>query len=173
MKTGQSLKQTAIQATHFVKILSAVCQETEPRRMKMNAISTKSRSMKMETITTKLVAAGLLFLFTILSGVWLSNSGKPLNSVIFTIHKLIALATVILIVMSVYNLYKALALRTFVELAVITATGLLFLALIITGALLSRNVPLPGAILRVHQVAPLLALVSSAITVYLLASGKS
>jgi hypothetical protein len=92
------------------------------------------------------------------------------NVLVFTIHKLIALATVIAIAMSVYHLYQALDLRTLIELAVIVSTGLLFLALFITGALLSRDTPLPAAILRVHQVAPLLALVSATMTIYLLAS---
>lgn len=127
----------------------------------------------MNTTATKLILAGLLFLFALLSGVWVSHSGKPINVVIFTIHKLIALTTVIVIAMSVYNLYKALDLRTFIELAVIVSTGLLFLALFITGALLSRNSPLPAAILRIHQVAPMLALVSSTITIYLLVSSKA
>ena len=127
----------------------------------------------MNATTTKLILAGLLFLFALLSGIWVSHSGKPINVVIFTIHKLIALATVIVIAMSVYDLYKALDLRTFIELAVIVSTGLLFLALFITGALLSRNIPLPTAILRIHQVAPMLALVSSTITIYLLVSSKA
>ena len=127
----------------------------------------------MNTTATKLILAGLLFLFALLSGIWVSHSGKPINVVIFTIHKLIALTTVIVIAMSVYNLYKALDLRTFIELAVIVFTGLLFLALFITGALLSRNSPMPTAILRIHQVAPMLALVSSTITIYLLVSSKA
>lgn len=126
----------------------------------------------MNATATKLIVAGLLFLFTLVSGIWLSHSGKPLNVVIFTIHKLIALATVIVIAVSVYHLYRAVDIRAFVEPIVIAVTGLLFLALFISGALLSRNVPLPEAILRVHQVAPLLALVSSTITAYLLVSGK-
>ena len=46
----------------------------------------------MNTTATKLIIAGLLFVFTLLSGVWVSHSGKPINTVIFTIHKLIALA---------------------------------------------------------------------------------
>jgi hypothetical protein len=128
--------------------------------------------MKMNTTATKLTLAGLLFLFALLSGIWASHSGKPINVVIFTIHKLIALTTVIVIAMSVYNLYKALDLRTFIELAVIVSTAL-FLALFITGALLSRNSPMPTAILRIHQVAPMLALVSSTITIYLLVSSKA
>jgi hypothetical protein len=47
------------------------------------------------------------------------------------------------------------------------------MALFITGALLSRNTSLPVVILRIHQVAPLLALISSTITLCLFASGKS
>ncbi|MDD5369634.1 MAG: hypothetical protein PHQ40_11145 [Anaerolineaceae bacterium] len=127
----------------------------------------------MNTLTTKLIGAALLFLFTLFSGIWLSHSGKPINGVIFTIHKLMALATIIVIAINVYTLFKALDLRTFHELAVIVASGLLFLSLLITGALLSRNIPLPEAILKIHQVATALALVSSIVTVYLLASGKS
>jgi hypothetical protein len=139
----------------------------------MNTISTKSRSISMETISTKLVVAGLLFLFTILSGVWLSNSGKPLNSVIFTTHKLIAVGTVIFLGLIVYNLYKTLDPRTIGELVVIASSGLIFLALMVTGTLLSTKTPLPAVILRIHQVAPLLVLVSAMLSVYLLVSRKA
>jgi hypothetical protein len=116
---------------------------------------------------------GLLFLSTLISGVWVSHSGKPINVVIFTIHKLFALATVIVIAVNVYPLYRALEIRTFLEPVVIAVTGLLFLALFISGAVLSRGNPLPEANLRIHQVAPLLALAFSAMTIYLLVSSKS
>jgi hypothetical protein len=116
---------------------------------------------------------GLLFLFTLISGVWVSHSGKPINVVIFTIHKLIALATVIVIAVNVYHLYRAVDIRSFLELVLIAVTGLLFLALFISGAVLSRGNPLPEAILRIHLVTPLLALVFSTMTIYLLVSSKS
>ena len=127
----------------------------------------------MNTIVSRPVIAGLLLLFTLISGVWLSNSGKPLRVAIITIHKLIALATVIVTAAYVYHLYRAVDIQTLVELAVIAVTGLLFIVLFISGALLSLGKPLPGAILRVHQVAPLLALAFSALTIYLLVSSKS
>ena len=125
----------------------------------------------MNTLTTKLIAAGLLFIFTLLSGLWLSHSGKPYNSGIFAIHKLIALATIIMIGISVFNLYKALDLQTFVVLVLIAASGLLFLALLITGGLLSLNIS--GIALKVHQLVPLLALVASTITISLLIRANS
>jgi hypothetical protein len=73
----------------------------------------------------------------------------------------------------VYQLYGAVDIRTFVDQAVIAVTGLLFIALFISGALLSLGKPLPGAILRIHQVAPLLALAFSAMTITLLVSSRS
>jgi hypothetical protein len=135
----------------------------------------------MSISTSKIAICGLLFVLTLVSGVWLSQSGKPFNGTIFTIHKLIALATVIIIGVNIYHLYSAMDARTLVALSVIVASGLLFLALfvsgallsLIAGALLSLEKPVPEAILRIHQVAPLLALVSSTATFYLLAVGRS
>ena len=126
----------------------------------------------MSVPVTGLMACGLLFLLTLGSGVWLSHSGKPLNTVIFTIHKLIALATVITIAVSVYNLYHLADMRASLVSAIIAASGLLFLALFVTGALLSLEKPASAAILRVHQVAPLLALASSSAAIYLLLNGR-
>jgi hypothetical protein len=127
----------------------------------------------MSTILSKPAIIGLLLVSTLLSGVWLSHSGRPYNTGIFTLHKLVALATILIIGVNVDNLYRALDLHTFVTLALIAASGLFFLALLVTGALFSLNVPLQGAALRIHQAAPLLALVSSSITLYLLAGGNS
>jgi hypothetical protein len=129
--------------------------------------------MKMNAMTTKQIIAGLLFLFTLVSGVWLSHSGKPLNVAMITIHKLIALATVIAIAVNVYPLYRAADIRTFLEPVLIAVSGLAFLALFISGALLSLAKPLPGAVLGIHQVAPLLALAFSAMALYMLVSSQS
>jgi hypothetical protein len=121
---------------------------------------------------TRITICGLLFLFTLASGVWVSHSGKPINVAIFTIHKLIALATVIVIATTFYNVHRAMHITELIKMAAIAVTALLLIALFITGAMLSRNSPMPTAILRIHQMMPLLALVSSTITTYLLISGK-
>lgn len=47
-----------------------------------------------------------MFFLTIGSGIWLSNSGKPYNTVIFTIHKLIALTAVVFTVILIVNLFR-------------------------------------------------------------------
>ena len=135
----------------------------------------------MSILTSKTVICGFLILLTLTSGVWLSHSGKPYNSMIFTVHKLIALATVIIIGVNVYHLFRTIDGNTLIALSVIAVSGLLFLALFISGALLSLipagllslEKPMSEVILKVHQVAPLLALVSSTVTMYLLTIGKS
>lgn len=127
----------------------------------------------MNTLTAKLIAAGTLFLFTLISGVIVSHSGRPLSVALVTVHKLIAVATVVLFGMAVNQLVKTGDAKVLVDLSVVAFAGVLFVSLVVTGALLTREMQLPEAILKVHQVAPLLALVASTASIYLLAGGKS
>ena len=119
------------------------------------------------TITSRFIGTGQLFLFIFLSGIWLSNSGKPLNVITLTIHKLIGLATVIFIAATIYQLNQAAKLSA-VQLNASVITGLLFLVTIITGGLLSIGKPMDAAVLTVHKVAPFLTVLSTAVTMYLL-----
>ena len=127
----------------------------------------------MNVSSSKLLLCGLLFLLTLLSGVLLSHSGKPYPTLIFNVHKLIAVGTVVVIGINVYRLYPTMSLPAFLGLAIIALTGVLFLALIVTGGLLSLNISLAGSSLKVHQVVPLLALAASALSLYLLAGAHS
>jgi hypothetical protein len=140
----------------------------------MNALSTEPRELKMETITGKLIAAGILFLLTLISGLIVSHSGRPLSVGLVTIHKLIAVGTMVLIGMVVNQLYKTVDGKALIEMSIMVISGVLFLALIATGALLTREeMQLAEVVLKVHQVAPLLALSSSTATIYLLVRGNS
>jgi hypothetical protein len=127
----------------------------------------------MNTLTAKLIAAGTLFLFTLISGVIVSHSGRPLSVALVTVHKLIAVATVVLFGMAVNQLVKTGDAKVLVELSGVAFAGVLFVSLVVTGALLTREMQLPEAILKVHQVAPLLALVASTASIYLLVGSKS
>jgi hypothetical protein len=115
----------------------------------------------------RVAGAGLFFLFVFLSGFWLGNSGTPLNSAILTIHKLIALAAVVFLVMTVYQMNQVAALGA-TELIAGVVTGLLFLSAIVSGGLLSIDKPMPAAVLMMHQIIPFLTLLSTAVTLYLL-----
>ena len=110
----------------------------------------------------------MLFLLTLASGVWLSRSGKPLNAFILTIHKLIALASVILTGLAIYNLLRA-AHGTGLGVALVVVTAVCALDLFVSGALLSLGRPVSKIFLTIHQITPMLAVLSAAGAIYLLA----
>jgi hypothetical protein len=113
------------------------------------------------------IVAGLFFLLIFLSGIWLSRTGRPLNPSLSTVHKLISLAAGIFLLVAIYQRNRAIPLSG-TEWVAIVITGLCFLGTVASGGLLSTDKPAPVALLRVHQVVPVLTLLSSAVTLYLL-----
>jgi hypothetical protein len=124
----------------------------------------------MET-AAKFITPGIIFILTLAAGVWLSHSGRPLNTIIITIHKLIALAAVVVTAIQVYGLLKNTEIQTLLIL-LMTLTGLCVVALFATGALLSAVKPVSDKLLTIHKAAPFLAVISMAATVYLLAGNR-
>ena len=114
-----------------------------------------------------IVATGLLFLLTFISGYWLSRSGKPFNGIVLTVHKLISLAAAALLGIVIYRNHQVAPLRT-VELAAVVVTGSFFLDAVVSGGLLSIDKPMPAAILAMHRITPYLTVFSAAVTLYLL-----
>lgn len=109
-------------------------------------------------IILKTTATGILFFLTIITGFWLSNSGKPLNKIIFNIHKLIALLTVIFMIILFYNIFKNFEIN-FTLLTLIVVVGLLIIVLFITGALLSFDKPVNKLILSIHGITPIIVVI--------------
>jgi len=140
----------------------------------MNTLTTKPRILKMDTITSKLIIAGILFLFTLISGVILHHSSRPLSIGLVTLHKLIAVGTAVLVGMAINQLYQSVDGKVFIEIGLMVISALLLLALVATGAFLTREeMQLPEFVLNIHKVAPLLVLISSTLTIFLLSRGRS
>ena len=120
-------------------------------------------------MSTNVVAiiSGLLFLLIFLSGIWLSRTGRPLHTGLSTVHKLVSLAAGIFLLVIIYQRNRVMPLNT-VEWIAIVVTGLCFLGTVASGGFLSTDKPAPVALLRVHQVVPVLTLLTSAVTLYLL-----
>ena len=57
-------------------------------------------------MSNKFLITGAIFIFVLLSGVWLSRTGRPLNTLILTIHKLISLSAVVYLVIIVYRIHQ-------------------------------------------------------------------
>lgn len=112
------------------------------------------------------VVAGLFFVFIFLSGIWLSRTGRPLNVGISTVHKLIGLAAGVFLLATIYQRNQVVPLGA-TEWVAIVVTGLCFLGTVASGGFLSSDKPMPVAVLRVHQILPVLTALSSGITLYL------
>jgi hypothetical protein len=85
----------------------------------------------MDTVSNFLTP-GIILLLTLVSGLWLSRTGKPFNTLIFTLHKLTALAAAVLAGMALYPLIQNSQIQFFI--APLTAVmALCALSLFISG----------------------------------------
>jgi hypothetical protein len=130
-----------------------------------------SREALLDTVS-RFIIPGIVFLLTLVSGVWLSRSGKPLNTGIFTVHKLIALGAVVATAIQTYNALTSAEAQA-ILIALIIVIGLCVVALFLTGALMSANKPAYNLLLVIHKVSMFLALVVGAATIYLLTGRTS
>ena len=117
------------------------------------------------TATAQAIIAGIFFLLIFLSGIWLSRKGRPLNAGISALHKLISLAAGIFLLVTSYQRSRLIPLNT-IEWVAILVTGLCFMGTVASGGVLSSDEPKPAAVLRVHQIVPVLTLLSSAATLF-------
>lgn len=120
----------------------------------------------MNSVLSKIVACGLGLALILISGIATSKVGKPYHPAIFGVHKIATVGTIILLVVIIRSLVGTGEPSALAPVAW-GITGLLFLALIVTGSLLALSMG-PGVVLRVHQVLPLLAVGFSVFSVYLL-----
>ncbi len=109
---------------------------------------------------------GLLFLVTIAFGYSVKVGGKPYNSLLFNIHKLIALAGVVLVVIRLVR-SDYFATSTSPDLLLIILGGAGVLALFVTGAIMSIQEELNRIPQLIHQVSPVLIIVAAFLFYYL------
>jgi hypothetical protein len=113
------------------------------------------------------IAAPLLFLLKVATGIWLRKSRRPISSAQLNLHKFIALGTVVLIVMIIRRIYLASGADP-IAFAVIMLAGLLFLLAIITGGLVSLEKPAPSVVKSIHKAMPFLTALFTLLAIYLL-----
>ena len=113
-----------------------------------------------------MIASGIVFLLTIGSGIWLSKLGKPYNSLIFNLHKFIALGFIIYNFVIVKNLFKSIDVNGIMWLLIIVSM-VSALTLIATGGILSIKDEIKDSWILVHKIASVILLVSSATWFYL------
>jgi hypothetical protein len=123
------------------------------------------------SVTSKIIVSGLLIVFIIVTGIWLASMGRPLNTALFTVHKLIALGFVVFTSILIINLLKQTPMTPFVLVFIIIAV-LSVIALFATGAMLSAEKAASKLLLTIHATAPAVMAIASAILLFLLTRKK-
>ncbi len=111
------------------------------------------------------LAAGLLLL-AVVSGVVTTSLGRPLNMVVSTVHKLLALAAIVFAVLLALDVLKATG-NGALAIAVTVSAGALLLALLATGAVLSTDKLATVPLRAVHAAIPVAAAFGVALLGYL------
>ena len=119
----------------------------------------------METLS-KFSVLGMGLALTLAFGFWLSQLGKPYNGILFNLHKLIALGTVVFAVLQISNTMD-LAGQSLLIAALIVA-GICVVALFASGALMSMGKLDYALTLTIHRIAPVGLTIASGLAVYLL-----
>jgi len=125
----------------------------------------------MNPVSTGIAVAGLLLTLVFLSGIWVSRSGKPYRTVPFTVHKLVGLAAGVCLAVIVYQAHQVAPIGM-AEIAAIVVTILFFVGAVAVGGLLSIDRPVPESVRKLHQVLPVMALLSTVGTLILLLRGR-
>ena len=114
---------------------------------------------------TNFILPGIIFLLTLAFGLLLSHAGKPYNGILFNIHKLIALGTVVLTVLRVTDFLKG-AQTAILVIVLLCMAGICILALFISGALMSLGKRGYNFFLGIHKIAPIILAMAMALAVY-------
>lgn len=114
--------------------------------------------------TVRSVITGLFFLLIFLSGIGLKRAGRPINVGISTVHKLISLTAGVFLLVTVYQGNRVVPLSANEWTALVIA-GLCFAGTVASGGALSFDKPMPAAVSRVHQIAPVLTVLATGATV--------
>ena len=122
----------------------------------------------METIKIKIAFTGILIVLSIISGIWLHRKERPLNAIIFNMHKLISLAAIVLIVITVIAFNKNVDLRS-TDFMLIALTALFLILLVVTGGILSLDKPVNFILLNIHRILTFFIVVSCLVTYFMLA----
>lgn len=125
----------------------------------------------MNNLTIKIGILTLSFLLIILSGVWLAKTGRPLNSKIFAVHKIISVLTIVLGSIYICKMTKSFGLSHQVVICIVLTIAF-FIIEIITGAILSFEKPINSIVLYLHKIIPALISIFSGLTVYLSSSQR-
>lgn len=115
----------------------------------------------------RILLPAILSFLMIFSGIWVGLSGRPYNAVIFTVHKLTALAAVVFTAILIIQSLKTIGIKI-VPFTLLVIAVLSVISLFVSGALLSIG-KAPYVLLRLtHIILSISSVTTVVIIIYLL-----
>ena len=119
-----------------------------------------------KVLVIRMAVASVLLLLSAISGIIVRILGRPLSPAVLAMHKLVAVASLVLTIAAVYTQQKSV--WTGAPALVLTIIiGLLFLLLFVSGALLISDKPAGVLLPAIHMAAPLLMVVPALLLYWL------
>ena len=118
-------------------------------------------------ILSEFLNPGIGFLLTLVFGFWVGKAGKPYDGILFNIHKLIALGTVIVSALQIYRIVKSSdGQGMIIPLIVISAISVV--ALFASGAFMSIGKVNYRFLKSIHNITAVLAVIAMGMLIYFL-----
>jgi hypothetical protein len=118
---------------------------------------------------SSLTSPSIIFALTLVSGFWLSRSGKPYPGLLFNVHKLIALGTVIFTAMQVRAALIAKD-AGLLSIGLLVVASVCAIALFASGAFMSAGKLDQRLMKGIHNLAPVVAVPALIAAIYFLAA---
>jgi len=117
--------------------------------------------------TLNIIAIVLFYIITIGTGYALHKKGKPFHPLLSAVHKLLALAVVVVTILLVRSAFTD-GLPSILSIVFLVVSLILLLSLFATGAMLSGEKEMPSIVLLLHDIATYAAPVTIAVTLFLM-----
>jgi hypothetical protein len=121
----------------------------------------------MENLTIRIVLAISFFVLMLFSGIWLRTKGKPYNKLIFALHKIMTILTILFVARYIILLKNSVEMMQLI-ITLFWISVAFFAISFISGALLSFEKPMPDALNKLHRLSALLVTILGGVTVYLI-----
>jgi hypothetical protein len=108
---------------------------------------------------TKLVLSGIGFLLILVSGIWLSKLGKPYGTLVFNMHKLVAMGFIVLTFITSRNMFKEINISSFMWILIVLA-AISVITILLSGGILSQKEQITGSLVIIHKISSALLLIS-------------
>lgn len=113
---------------------------------------------------TKIIISSVLIVLLIIAGIFLHQKGEPYNVILFTIHKVLTIAMIVLMALVAIRFFR----QEDVGMIYYVLSGIIALSLVglfVSGGMLSQD-KFHTVMLRIHQVSTAVFLVSYVLFIY-------